>query len=104
MDFDPERFARSPFTVGAVGALITALKFTPGAGWKERALNVVSGSLAAGFVTPALTEWLKMTSPAYVSGAAFLLGLLGMSLAAAALEGIKNTKLADIFTSWTMRR
>lgn len=104
MDFDPERFARSPFVVGAIGALITALRFTPGAGWKERALNVVSGSLAAGFITPALTEWLRMTSPAYVSGAAFLLGLLGMSLAAALLDGIKNTRIGEAVTSWITRR
>ena len=37
MDFDPDRIVRSPFTVGAIGALITAVKFTPGATWRERA-------------------------------------------------------------------
>lgn len=104
MDLDPSPIARSPFAVGAVGALITALKFTPGAGWKERALNVACGSAAAGFITPALTEWLKMTSHAYVSGAAFLLGLLGMSLAAAVLEGIRNTKFGEAATSWITRK
>ena len=31
MEIDLERIARSPFVIGAVGALITAVKFTPGA-------------------------------------------------------------------------
>lgn len=71
MDFDFERIARSPFTVGAVGALITAVKFTPGASWGERTFNVLAGSAAAGFITPALVEWLNIKSAAYASGAKF---------------------------------
>ena len=104
MDLDPERIARSPFTIGAVGALITAVKFTPGASWRERAFNVVAGSAAAGFFTPALVEWLNMKSPAYASGAAFLFGLVGMSLAAALLQAIKDTPLGQIATAWLSPR
>ena len=104
MDFDPEHIARSPFTIGAIGALITAVKFTPGATWPERIVNVLAGSAAAGFITPALVEWLSMKSPAYASGAAFLFGLVGMSLAAALLQGIKDTPLGQIFTGWLSRR
>lgn len=104
MDFDIERIARSPFTVGAVGALITAVKFTPGASWGERAFNVLAGSAAAGFITPALIEWLNMKSPAYASGAAFLFGLVGMSLAAALLQGIKDTPIGQILTGWLSRK
>lgn len=104
MDFDAERITGSPFVFGAVGALITAVKFTPGASWGERAFNVMAGSAAAGFITPALVEWLSMKSPAYASGAAFLFGLFGMSLAAALLQGIKDTPLGQIFTGWLSRR
>ena len=104
MDFDPERIARSPFTVGAIGALITAVKFTPGASFGERAFNVLAGSAAAGFITPALIEWLNMKSPAYASGAAFVFGLVGMSLAAALLQGIKDTPLGQILTGWLSRK
>src|SRR5574337_438364 len=82
---NPEKIAGSPFAIGALGAVITAIKFTPGASLPERIVNVVSGSAFAGFVTPALVEWLHMSSPAYSSGAAFLMGLVGMSLAAAML-------------------
>ena len=56
------------------------------------------------FVTPALVEWLHMNSPAYTSGAAFLLGLVGMSLAAALLQGIKETPLGKILTGWLSRK
>lgn len=104
MDFDPDRAARSPFTIGAVGALITAIKFTPGASWWERGANVLAGSAAAGFFTPALVEWLVMTSPAYASGAAFLFGLVGMSLAAALLQAIKDTPFGAILAGWLTRR
>lgn len=104
MDIDPERVIRSPFTVGAVGALITAVKFTPGASFGERAINVLAGSAAAGFITPAIVEWLAMKSTAYVSGAAFLFGLVGMSLAAALLQAIKDTAWGQIVASWLTRR
>ena len=104
MDFDPDRLIRSHFVTGAIGALITAVKFTPGSDWKERVFNVLSGSATAGFVAPALVEWLNLTSASYASGAAFVLGLVGMSLAAAVLQAIKDTPLGQIVTSWLQRR
>jgi hypothetical protein len=96
--------ARSPFTIGALGALVTAVRFTPGASWPERAFNVAAGSLFAGFLTPAVTEWLSMASPAYLSGAAFIFGLLGMSLASAILQGVKDTPIGQIVTGWLSRK
>lgn len=104
MDLDIDKIMHSPFLTGALGAVVTAVKFTPGATWLERAANVGFGSLASGFVTPALIEWLNVTSPAYFSCAAFLFGLLGMSLAAALLDGIKATKLGEIIESWIKRK
>lgn len=104
MDFDPERFARSPFTIGAVGALITAVKFTPGACWAERGFNVLAGAAAAGYISPALVEWLGMRSPAYLSGASFLVGMVGMSLASALLQAIKETPFGAILASWLSRK
>lgn len=104
MDFDPERVARSPFTVGAIGAFIAAFKFLPGAGWKERTFNGVCGTAVAGFLTPVLIEWLRVASPVYAGGAAFVTGLLGMSLAAAAVDWVRSGKLGDVVSSWTTRR
>ncbi len=104
MDIDPERIARSPFTIGAIGALVTALKFTPGATWKEKVVNTLAGMLIAGFTTPVLIEWLHMTSTGYANGAAFVVGLLGMSLVAAAIDWLKSGKLGETISSWTVRR
>jgi hypothetical protein len=104
MDIDPEKIIHSPFFTGAIGALVTAVKFTPGASWLERAANIGFGALVSGFVTPALIEWLNVKSQAYLSCAAFMLGLLGMSLAAAALDGIKTTKFGEIVDSWLRRK
>lgn len=104
MDLDLDRILRSPFVVGAAGALITAVKFTPGASWVERSFNVAAGSVTAGYLAPALMEWLRLTSPSFASGAAFVLGLVGMSLAAALLQAIKDTPLGQIVTGWLSRR
>lgn len=104
MDFDPERIASSPFVPGALGALVTALKFTPGATWPERVVNVVAGSLVAGYVAPPLLEYLRVASPSAMGGAAFMLGLLSMSIVAAVLSAVRETKWAEIVTSWLARK
>lgn len=100
---EPEKIVSNPFAIGALGAVITAIKFTPGASWPERVTNVLAGSAFAGFVTPALVEWLHMSSQSYTSGAAFLFGLVGMSLAAAILQAIKDLPLTKILVSWLQR-
>lgn len=104
MDFDPDHVARSPWTIGAIGAFIAAFKFLPGASWKEKVFNGMCGTLIAGFMSPALVEWLHMKSPSYTGGAAFVCGLLGMSLAAAALNAIRETQFGQILTGWLSRR
>lgn len=104
MDIDIDRIGRSNFVVGAVGALITAMKFTPGASLPERITTVLAGSSMAGYLTPALVQWLGMPSAGYASAAAFLIGLLGMSLAAAALAAIKETPLGQILAGWLGRK
>jgi len=100
---DTDKLLSSPFTIGALGALV-ALKFAPGDSWLDRVANVLSGSLAAGFITPALVDWLQMDARSYASGAAFVVGLLGMSVADALVAGIRQTPLAKIVTGWLSRR
>jgi hypothetical protein len=104
MDHDTGGLVRSPFAIGALGALVTAIRFTPGATWQERAFNTAAGACFSGFLTPAVTDWLGMSKPSYASGAAFLLGLLGMSLASAVLDGIKQTQVGQIITGWISRK
>jgi hypothetical protein len=94
----------NPFTVGALGALVTVAKFTPGIGWREKVLNVLAGSLSAGYLAPVVTEWLHMTSRGYNNGAAFMIGLLGMSVIAAVQQAIRELKLADIIAGWLSKK
>ncbi len=104
MDIDPEKIVSSPFTIGALGAFVAAIKFTPGSSWLEKFVNVISGALIAGFLAPALVDFLKMSSPSYQSGAAFAVGLLGMSVVAAVIQGIKDTPLGVIITGWLSKK
>lgn len=103
MNLDPDHIFNSPFFVGGIGSLV-ALKFAPGLTWPERFTNVVCGLLLAGYLTPALTAWLEFGSVGLESAAAFVVGLLGMSLAAAIFDGVRATKFGDIISSWLTRR
>lgn len=95
--------AQSPFFIAAVGSAITALKFTPGASLAERFLNAAAGCAFGGYIAPPLVAWLKMSTDVYLGGAAFLLGLVGMSLTAGVLQAIKDTPLGKIVTGWVSR-
>ena len=102
MDFDPERFARSPWVGGALGAIV-ALRGAPGATWPARFFNVVCGALIAGYTSPAFAEWAGMHTAAMQSGCAFFFGLFGMNLVAAVTSWIAEAKLADV-VPWLNRR
>lgn len=103
MDVDLEKVVRNPFFAGALGSL-AALRFVPGVTWLERFGNVAAGSLSAGFAGPALAEWLQITSANMASGVSFGVGMFGLSLAAAVIDGVRQVKLGDVITSWVTRR
>lgn len=103
MDIDVEKAIRNPFAAGALGGLV-ALKFAPGQSWLERAGNVGAGSLSAGFAGPGLVDWLQITSHGLQSGVSFGVGMFGLSLAAALIEGIRQVRLGEIITGWISRR
>jgi hypothetical protein len=112
----PENFfetvAKSPFVIGCAGAAVFGLKFMPGATWIEKGINIFCGAMTAGFLTPALIEYLEIQSPGFSTAAAFFVGLMGMSFIAAVLQGVKDVKMGEVFTNlidgaigiWTNRR
>lgn len=104
MSIDTDHIVNNPFVVGAMGAAVTALHFLPGASWWQRATNVFAGAVVAGFLTPALVQWLHLDHPSYASAMAFILGLLGMSLSAAALEYVRSGSLREALGLWLSRR
>lgn len=103
MDFDFDRLSRSPFAAGALGSLV-ALKFAPGSTWAERVFNVVAGAATSGYASPAVAEWLNVTSPGVQAGLSFGVGMFGLSLAAAVIDGIRALKVAEILDTWFRRR
>lgn len=88
MDINPESVAKSPFFIGLLGSFV-ALRGAPGLTWRERAFNLVSGTLLAGYLSPALVEYFHLTTPATQSAAAFVIGLFGLNLTAAVVEHIR---------------
>lgn len=100
---DLDRAARHPYAAGLAGSLVS-LRFAPGDTWRARAVNVLLGSLTAAYVSPALTAWLRIDQPSLQAGAAFLLGLFGLSLASALMQAIASTPLGQILTGWLGRK
>lgn len=95
---DADAIVRSPWLAGAMGALV-ALHGVPGATWVERAFNVFAGLLIAGYVSPAIAEYLGLASVAMQSAAAFLCGLFGLNGVAAVVAAIRSADLRD-FLPW----
>ncbi len=92
---DPETIVRSPWLAGAMGALV-ALHGVPGVSWIERAFNIFAGLLIAGYVSPAIAEYLGLHSVAMQSASAFLCGLFGLNGVAAVVATIRTADLRDL--------
>jgi hypothetical protein len=87
---------------GLLGA-VAGLKFSPGDTLVERLLNIASGAACAVYLAPFLAEVLDMTTPAKQSGLAFLLGMFGMNIVAALMQGIKDLRVGEILSGWFSR-
>lgn len=96
VDFDPDRLAfLKPFAVGAAGGLVS-LRYAPGLSRKERAFNLLCGTLLAGFLTDAIIELFGLRSPAMWGAIAFLVGVFGMNVLAAVNGWLRELKLSDV--------
>ena len=103
MDLDPHRLITHPLTAGIGGAL-AGLRFAPGITLLERVFNVVSGAACAGWLAPAAVSLFDLTSVSAESALAFLIGMFGMSIAAAVAEAVRSVRLAEIITGWISRK
>lgn len=102
MDFEPQKIASHPLTAGALGALV-GLRYAPGLSWFERVANVATGTVFAGYVAPAAGEVFKLSTVSMQSALAFAIGMFGMSVAAAVMQGLRDIKLGEIMTGWISR-
>lgn len=103
MDFEPHKIAANPLVAGLAGAFV-GLRFAPGASWLERITNVAAGAICSGFVAPAVGEMLRLQSPAMLGFLAFVVGMFGMSLASAVMQGLRDIRMSEIITSWVSRK
>ena len=90
-----EGAARSPFTAGLFGALVTALRGMPGTTWRERLAHSLSGAAMAGYLGPGAAEWFGISGQNLMSAGAFLVGMFGLNASAAVWEYLKTAKLSD---------
>lgn len=98
-EVDVDKFIWSNFFIGAVGGFITAQKFLPGTTKKEKVFNSFCGAVIAHYLTDPIVAMLQMDAKVYANGAAFLLGLLGMTLIAGILQGLRETNFVQAFLS-----
>ena len=103
MDIDLHKLATSPEGAGLLGALV-GLRFAPGLSWLERLGNTITGLGCASFIAPAAGEMFKANSPTMIGFLAFILGMFGMSVAAAIAQAIRDLKLAEIIAGWISRK
>lgn len=82
----------------AAGGFVAAWKAAvPGTTFAARCVHGVSGALFAYYCSQLLAWWTGIQHAGAIGGIAFLLGLLGMALTDAALKGIAETKVGDLF-------
>ena len=98
MPIDQDKIAgaiQSPFFIGLLGGIV-ALRGVPGSSWKERLFNVLSATLVAGFLSPAIAEFFGFSTPAMESACAFAVGLFGLNITAAVVSYINGLDIGTL--------
>lgn len=96
---DPTELLSGPAAPGLLGALV-GLKFAPGDSWYERASNFACGALIATYGGPAAVEYFSIGSKGMTAFIIFVIGIFGLSLAAALFTGIKETKFSELIAGF----
>jgi len=98
-EFDPRETLANPFSAGIIGSLV-ALRWSPGKTWFDRFLNVSSSAAVVWYGCPALINIFNIQTDAMTSFIGFVTGCLGLNFFAKMYEGIKQTEVAGIITSY----
>ena len=75
---------------GAAGSFIS-LRFFEGLGILEKWSTFFGGALLAGYLTQPVMEFMEIKSQSVGPGVSLMIGLFGMSLAAAVIRTLKST-------------
>jgi hypothetical protein len=101
MDINPEAIAKSPFFIGVLGAIV-GMRGVPGASLMDRAINVASGALLAGFTSPFIANYFGLQGEGALSFSAFVVGLFGLNFVASLQAWLKGADLAD-YLPWAKK-
>lgn len=96
------KIAGHPATASLAGAVV-GLRFIPGATAWARLANACGGASVSYYVAPAFAGYLHLDARG-TSALAFVLGLVGISLADGLVQGVRSTKWGEIIESWITRR
>lgn len=80
---------------GAIGAFIS-LNFFDNLKTGEKWTTVLGGWALASYTASPTTAFFELTNPSAEPGISILIGLFGMSLAAAIIKAIRDTKWSEI--------
>lgn len=103
MDLDIEKVARSPIAPAFIGALVS-LTWAPGVTLAGRAFNVFSATAVAYYCAPLAIDMLGIKAEGGSAAVAALIGMFGLSLAAAVVAAIKQTNFGQILQGWLERK
>lgn len=102
MNLEPDQITTNTWVAALAGAIL-GLKAIPGGTFLERLANVLFGFLLAVFLGPAAVDYLHVVSVKIASGLTFAVGAAGLVIFAAVIDGIKQTQLSAIISSWFSR-
>jgi hypothetical protein len=102
MSLDPDTISGNTYVAAFAGAVL-GLKAIPGDSRGTRAANLLFGFLIAVYGGPAAVDYLHVTSVKIASGLVFAIGASGLVIFAAVIDGVRQTPLGAILTSWLSR-
>lgn len=91
-----------PFMAGMAGSLV-ALRWAPGKSWWDRFFNVCSTIPIVIYGGPAMIDLFGITTDSMILLMGFAIGALGLNIFAKLYEGIKQTEVAAILSSYFKR-
>lgn len=103
MNLDPDSVTSNTYVAALAGSIL-GLKAIPGVTFAERLSNLLFGFLLAIYAGPALVEYLHVTSVKVSSGLVFAVGAGGLVVFAAVLDGVRQTPVGAIISSWFSRK
>lgn len=84
---------------GTIGAVLS-LRFFDGLNMQDKFTTAAGGAASANYLTEPAMQFFGLTPATFEGGLGFIIGLFGMSIAAAVVRTIRDTNWAEWFKFW----